>query len=517
MKILNVRLDFAHNSSSSHSLLLLENNETIPADDGISTDGYHWETFTLSDPESKAHYFQTQLLLALQGAGAGLYIKELFNLNPQELESLSQSTIDHQSVWSFPTQWDGKSVHLGFVQEFFEYVKNNQNLIVLGGNDNGGEHPLEKEDRAKNFSIDSLGLSRFVAVKDELGDSWILFNRSTGHRIRLSFKDANPFVSIQSQWEESSQVNSNLPMSVPALVDIKITDFCPYGCEYCYQGSTPQGQHAKLENLAKVALEFGQKNVFEVALGGGETTLHPQFKEVLELFHYQKIAVNFTTRNKAWLNKKDAKDILKMVGGVAFSVDTLEELKEIVGLFEKLQDSRFHDKASVLSFQIVPGALDEKEVEKIIDFHVESMKNWKRFGLTFLGFKETGFGQDFLKDSSLSIEQARAKEIKALDYASKKARVDKNKYIQVPIHIDTTLAKTASAWLDKNKIPPSVFHFLEGTSSMYLDATKMEMGVSSYAPESMVAFDENWVDVFQKNAIQAFHGEFKKKIKISLG
>lgn len=511
MHIFNIRLNFAHNSSSSHSLLLLGNDEAVEQDDGIQQDGYHWETFTLSSTESKAHYFWTQVKLAMKAINAEPYFKILFGLSEEEIEKLDAAGIDHQSVWSFPTHWDGSSVHVEFIKDFFNYVVNQKNLVILGGNDNGGDHPLQKSDPDFNFSIDHYGLGRFVAVKDDLNESWTLFNRSNGHRVRLSFKESQPFKKLVHSWDDVAHVNSNLPSSVPALVDIKITNYCPFGCKYCYQGSTPTGEHASLENISKIATELGQKNVFEVALGGGETTLHPDFLNVLKLFNDQKIVVNFTTRNKAWLNKKEAKEILNLVGGVAFSIDTVEDLEEIFNLFKDKNESQKN-----ITFQVVPGALDEIEVRKIIDRHVSQMSDWgPRFGLTFLGYKETGFGQDFLTNENSSLKIAQEKELSALKYAMDQVNQKEKLKRQLPIHIDTTMAKSAKEWLSSHKIPSSVFHFVEGTSSMYIDATSMKMGTSSYAPESMTDFGDDWVEVFQNNGIQSFKSEFKK-IKTSM-
>ena len=39
------------------------------------------------------------------------------------------------------------------------------------------------------------------------------------------------------------------------------------------------------DNIKFIANELMAKEVFEVALGGGETTLHPDFLEILKIFN----------------------------------------------------------------------------------------------------------------------------------------------------------------------------------------------------------------------------------------
>jgi len=83
-------------------------------------------------------------------------------------------------------------------------------------------------------------------------------------------------------------------------VDIKITDYCPFGCPFCYQGSTVKGIHADFEELKKAIDFFVDKvGVFEVILGGGEPTLYPHIEDLLlYLLTEKKVNVGITTRNK---------------------------------------------------------------------------------------------------------------------------------------------------------------------------------------------------------------------------
>ena len=83
----------------------------------------------------------------------------------------------------------------------------------------------------------------------------------------------------------------------PELADISINNVCDRGCDFCYKGSTMKGKTMSLEEYRKVldSLPF----TWQLALGGGEPTMHPNFIEILRMTRedYDKIP-NYTTNAK---------------------------------------------------------------------------------------------------------------------------------------------------------------------------------------------------------------------------
>src|SRR6185503_11282388 len=148
-------------------------------------------------------------------------------------------------------------------------------VVVLGGNDNeedcahfdlndhycGYGHHFFKDhpDIAPlkwGAELREEGRDGLVCRSD--GAWWTLFRRDSGAKVRMTFvDDAQPYVRS----------------SAPELVDVKITDYCPFGCPFCYQGSTHQGLHADDEVLGALIRQLGELRVFEMAIGGGEPTL----------------------------------------------------------------------------------------------------------------------------------------------------------------------------------------------------------------------------------------------------
>lgn len=116
-----------------------------------------------------------------------------------------------------------------------------------------------------------------------------------------------------------------LDLDYPEFYDVKITDKCFGGCQYCYMDSTKKGEHcsSSTEDIKKF---FGgmshNERPFQVAIGGGEPTLHPNFIEILQTFYALGITPNYTT-NGMFVKEDNLQDILEATkqycGGVAVS------------------------------------------------------------------------------------------------------------------------------------------------------------------------------------------------------
>ena len=110
-------------------------------------------------------------------------------------------------------------------------------------------------------------------------------------------------------------------LKYPEFYDIKITDHCKGGCPDCYMDSTVNGREFD-DIVDKVHSYFGEmspnQRPFQVAIGGGEPTTHPDFIMLLEELKSLGIEPNYTTNG---MNITD--DILQatnnLCGGVALS------------------------------------------------------------------------------------------------------------------------------------------------------------------------------------------------------
>ena len=227
MKIHNVRMGFATNSSSMHSLLLLRRGEKLK--DYLLKD--HWfgnQHFTAASTPAKSLYvaltIKDALLRIVNPETAEIIVRSLIGYDPSE-----KGNIDHQSIFALPLTPDMKGLNMQFLREFQEFIIR-PDLVILGGYD--GDRRLHP--KLSSGSILALNMPKdsefpYIARKDSRG-YWTLFNPTTGTKLRMS-------------W--SGKDMRAAKADTPELVDLKITSFCPHGCPWCYQGSTNTGQHAE--------------------------------------------------------------------------------------------------------------------------------------------------------------------------------------------------------------------------------------------------------------------------------
>jgi hypothetical protein len=108
----------------------------------------------------------------------------------------------------------------------------------------------------------------------------------------------------------------------PELADISVSNRCSKGCGFCYRDSKPDGRLMSVPDYAKVLDELTHPqwgSVFQVALGGGEPTEHPGFKEMLEETRRRGIFPNFTTNGDS-ASPETARKLGRLAGAVAVSV-----------------------------------------------------------------------------------------------------------------------------------------------------------------------------------------------------
>ena len=273
----------------------------------------------------------------------------------------------------------------------------------------------------------------------------VVFDKTNGNKIRFAIGDYHK-------------------ASVPELVDIKISDYCSIGCSFCYQNSGLEGKHGTLKNLSFVAKELGKAKVLEVALGGGETTEHPDFVEIVKLFHREGVVPNFTTKKPAAI-RTFWPEIGDIVGGVAYSAETPGQIVSCRKLLEN------HVPLDRINLHYVMGL---QSSEGFKDYMRAASENG--FRVTLLGYKTSGRG-------SLAVHQKYDWWIDSVNDLIREGNCP-------TFSIDTPLAKE---FQDRIPVSKKFFHTEEGKVSLYIDAVAMLMGASSFENLSrLIPFDIYW-------------------------
>lgn len=435
-KLQNLRLGFANNSSSSHSIVLLPPGaQTIPQEWQ-----YGWDWFLLVKEEDKKKYFATQLFGALRhdlgDQIARIVTKDLF-----QVEIPEDAYVDHQSQFVTPTYINGTAA-IDFLKDLGIAMSKDPKVGVQGGNDNSdGEAHLPSKFRNTPGSKDGR---KPPTVRKENDGTWIMFNPENGAKTRFS-----------PEWVEINNRKSD----TPELVDIKITDFCDIGCAFCYQDSTPKGTHCDPTNFQNLMYSLSNLNVFEIAIGGGEPTMHPKFANFLYMAKQSKIIPNFTTRSTKWMKDPEiVKAVMENVGSFAFSCSTLADAENLYKTLSTINTKIAYDRQLLrkCQVQVIAGVTSGSELKKIAEFVNDNFS----LPLTILGYKEVGRGPKFNKVPITLSEIRDAFE----DWKWAAISVDSALLKQFP---EINQTKTCDN--------------LEGTHSMYIDLVGLSMQESSYS------------------------------------
>ena len=111
----------------------------------------------------------------------------------------------------------------------------------------------------------------------------------------------------------------NLTPSFAENCDVKITDKCDGGCEYCYEGCTSTGKHANLFNYEFIKALHPYT---ELALNGNDMS-HPQLVYFIKLLKEQKVIPNITVNQKHFIKYYNYLKALvdsKLIYGVGVSL-----------------------------------------------------------------------------------------------------------------------------------------------------------------------------------------------------
>src|SRR5574343_46070 len=334
MIIFNFRgAHFANNSSSDHHLLLIPENMIGKIQDKDVGDHYYgWENFILASEETKmrylaAQFFTTGAYLQMQNGETEFLNRFSKYLNDGELKGLVSNpsfffglSVDHQSTMK-------ANIATPEIMEKFIRLFMSNRIVVFGGNDNDDEEarlPIPEG----SVVLPLLDECASPLIREE-GEYFVMFDRRRGTKIRWSFN------------ENAAEYNN---AKTPELVDLKITDWCDAGCKFCYQGSSTNGKHADFETIKQIVSMLKEMGVFEVAIGGGEPTKHPRFKDIITLLAEADIVPNFTTKSTDWLKDEDIVTAVKNhCGGIGVSCLSEKDLS----MLSEIQKSA-NNKISVI-------------------------------------------------------------------------------------------------------------------------------------------------------------------------
>lgn len=463
VNIYNIRLGFATNSSSTHSLVLLGDGHHV--EDADIEETFGWNQFILASAKMKLAYVASNMNEALRNYGGKknrhLLIAKAIGALPID----DMRRVDHQSVADLPTTWFGAGPDVEFMKALRDVILS-PNIAVVGGNDND-------EDFAEYVGGAScrLRVHGGVSRHDPKYNYWTVFDRDSGTKVRYDMSTPRGFV-----------VGLDPPSKAyaPELVDLKITSRCNNDApcrKYCYQSASRGGEHASLDTIEKYADLLCDLQVFEVALGGGEPLEHPDLIRILRAFRERGVVPSFSTRRSDWLTDEAMRrDIFDLVGAVGFSVNSVSEYNGIRELVEE-------EPTRKVKFQHVVGSTTRAALLEIVRSMVE--RQYSTRSLLLLGYKSVGNGA-----------RVAPHKFNALNFIRDHCRYG--------VGVDTQLVKQIgmqhlSEITSRVLITPE-----EGKFSCYIDPFSSTVAPSSYADPN----EHRRIDPTAPNSVEAFLDTF---------
>lgn len=450
----------ATNSSSTHSLIMHSSEEFATMHDAqyLDTWGDPQQNYVLRSPEQKMRWlagadrWRLQAVTATEARKVEAMMRDCglehdlqhYLDEASDIRLLSSSTISGMGLQDIDLH-----LVLGIILD--------PNFVIYGYYDNNPCFAAVAKDSGV-FTLTSV----FRARQD--GEAVILYDQRTGNKLRWS----------RQPYEKSS---------TPELVDVKVTDFCGFGCEFCYMGSTKKGKHAPIRRIEKVFRELAGMGVFELAIGGGEPAHHPRFADIIALATKHGINFNFTAYGIDWIKKPEVIAALeersskRLMTGVGISVHKEDDLTKILRAQEELKDVGLNSYSLKLMAQTVVGATPYSVSRGLLEACIGC-----DIPLLLLGFKTTGRGADFVRSPE------KLYEIRDLLERAKEGATTPDEYGSKPqftLSVDTCFVDAYSDLLEEFGIPEQLWASPEGAFSMYVDAVEDMVAPSSYCDASL--------------------------------
>lgn len=278
--------------------------------------------------------------------------------------------------------------------------------------------------------------------------------------ILAQYENGNTFVTILEDGTKIRKYEGKPISYFPESLDVKITNYCDLGCEYCHENSTVKGKHADLKKLKAVLISLPAG--VELAIGGGNPLDHPNLIEFLIWCQERGLICNITV-NQRHLKKHLA------------TLETLIEEKLIYGLGISIVNNNYKEieylktLTNNIVYHLIAGVNNVFELDSL-----NSIGNCK---VLILGYKNFGRG---------------------IYYYSKE--VDRNIELwqeQLPLYLGKFSISFDNLALEQLNIQSMVskniwnsFYMGDDFSfTMYIDAVKQEYGPTSRSLDR-VSFNE---------------------------
>ncbi len=254
----------------------------------------------------------------------------------------------------------------------------------------------------------------------------------------------------------------------PTSVDLKISNWCALGCNFCSESSTIEGKEGDYDFMISTLKQLPAGT--EIALGGGETLSYSRLVDLLTEIKAMGLIANLTTNQG---NMKTYYHVLekiveeKLIYGLGISI-TSNNYTYIQKIAEKTDN---------IVFNIICGVHQPTILDEIAKY----VKNPK---FTILGYKNYGMGKSYF---SPTVENN-----------------IKSWYMKVPIYLGKYLIAFDNLGIEQMNMKRmfteeawnEYFIGNEGSHSMYIDGINCSFAINSRTEKSEHKKDISIKDYF---------------------
>lgn len=199
------------------------------------------------------------------------------------------------------------------------------------------------------------------------------------------YKNGNYFVTFLSDGTKIRETNDD--EFIPAFAencDCKITDCCNGGCQWCYEGCTPNGRHGDILNEKFLDTLHPYT---ELAINGNDMT-HPDLIPFLYKLKEKKVIVNMTVNQIHFERQpKFIKELIneKLIYGLGVSL--VNPTEHFINLIKEYPNAVIH---------VINGILSAEDVQALENNNLKML---------ILGYKHLRRGDDFYNSHRADIEE----------------------------------------------------------------------------------------------------------------
>ncbi len=250
--------------------------------------------------------------------------------------------------------------------------------------------------------------------------------------------------------------------------DVKLTDKCKMGCQFCYEGCTPSGKHAEIDFSSRF---FESLHPYtELALNGNDMD-HPQLVELLEVLKEKKVIANITLNQYQLYDNQELVYELQrdgLVHGIGVSLVKADD--SLVELLKRYDNVVLHT---------ICGILSKDDIDKLKD---------KGIKILILGYKNLQRGVSYKEKNNDEMTKNRMYLYNVLDKMTEWFKVVSFDNLAIE-QLNVRRIMTDDQW-------DEFYMGDDGQYTFYIDLVKKEYAMNSLATERFQIGDKNVDEMF---------------------